>query len=1018
MHCHDDSVRVLTFEFIRDQELRFTVHDSPDYYQLKISIFTDDKRTDLIGDAWVDLKNIIIPGGGQGDVWQNLTCRGKYAGEIRMEMTFYDSRPKPEKPLGKARPQPAAVAEDTQPKQQKAPMKRRPLPSDPVTGEAPAAQATQTPPIPVSQPPPVLPQAQQAIPPPSDHHQTPPRGHPKHQSLSQLTSNHSMQSIEQQNPQPTRHHQQDPYNHSPSPHSTTSHGHSHTYSTPPRMEVARQPPRQQEQYEAPPRMEVARQPPRQQEQHYETPPRQYDSREYSSQAVAYQYPPHDPRGHQNSAPPEVYNQVAHREPPRQALPPAEVAPPPPPAHRSRHNSSSQDLTYAGYDTSPQRAPTHGMRHDVLKQEAHRHSMPSYPGRPAFREYDSAPAIPNMGQPQREPSYEQALTRHHSHEPSFENHYRSLQPTVEDVPEHDTQPMSIPRRQQHRRSTHDEMFYEQGVESNQSPMSRSPGAAPRYSTSPAAHNPVYDHRALPPSTNYSHTNGASSIHIPPHEQRALPAPAEYSPADYAQVNGISPVAQNSGYDQRALPAPVDYSHQNGSAPMSHQSSYDQRALPAPSGYSHANGSSQAAYSPPEDHFQAQGHELVPASMARQSNYGAQALPASLVPGLDPALSQEIAERIYEDRRQDRRYSTQNSSAPPRGRHMIEAPPTYNPTSTTSHNYAHNYTQSSYSQPAYDQPKSSYTQPTYDQPIHEQPTYERRPDVTYSGGPEPQTSYSSRRSVSPNPAPQSHNEKSSRRSVSPMPSPNNQLVMRRSVSPNPNPSPQHQIRRKSVSPAPPQDRSSAIPFGPDSYNAFNSSLPSSQESLGTDPDAKIITHDGREIDPSDHLPMESWAPEPEAKKPSPEPTRGRPSPAGAQPMPPSGRRQLRIAARPAQPSPSATPSYGQRGEPNTPPTSRNRLHKKSRNSAPPGTSPLAPTPDNYQDRQPTYRSREAPRSGGYDYSGENHAPGYGGAPPIPAKVPIMSGANGGASMALMEEMSRIDIGAGRSRRRGGY
>lgn len=255
---------------------------------------------------------------------------------------------------------------------------------------------------------------------------------------------------------------------------------------------------------------------------------------------------------------------------------------------------------------------------------------------------------------------------------------------------------------------------------------------------------------------------------------------------------------------------------------------------------------------------------------------------------------------------------------------------------------------------------------------------------------------------------------------MPSPNNQLVMRRSVSPNPNPSPQHQIRRKSVSPAPPQERSSSIPYGPDSYNAFNANIPSSQEELGTDPDAKIITHDGREIDPSDHLPMESWAPEPEAKKPSPEPTRGRPSPAGAQPMPPSGRRQLRIAARPAQPSPAASPSYGQRGEPHSAPAAnRNRLHKKSRNSAPPGASPLAPTPDNYQDRQLVYQPRGGPRSGGYDYTNENHAPNYGGAPPIPAKVPIMSGANGGGNdMALMEEMSRIDIGAGRSRRRGGY
>ncbi len=39
----------------RDQELRFTVHDSPDYYQLKVSVFNDDKKTELIGEAWLNL---------------------------------------------------------------------------------------------------------------------------------------------------------------------------------------------------------------------------------------------------------------------------------------------------------------------------------------------------------------------------------------------------------------------------------------------------------------------------------------------------------------------------------------------------------------------------------------------------------------------------------------------------------------------------------------------------------------------------------------------------------------------------------------------------------------------------------------------------------------------------------------------------------------------------------------------------------------------------------------------------
>lgn len=70
------------------------MHESPDYFRLKVSVFNDDKRTDLIGETWVDLNNLIVPGGGQSDNWHPLQFRGKYAGEIRIEMTYYDTRPK------------------------------------------------------------------------------------------------------------------------------------------------------------------------------------------------------------------------------------------------------------------------------------------------------------------------------------------------------------------------------------------------------------------------------------------------------------------------------------------------------------------------------------------------------------------------------------------------------------------------------------------------------------------------------------------------------------------------------------------------------------------------------------------------------------------------------------------------------------------------------------------------------------------------------------------------------------
>ncbi|CAK3949745.1 Ingression fic1 [Lecanosticta acicola] len=111
-----------------DQELRFTVHDSPDYYNLKVSVFSEDKRTDLIGEAWVSLMDVVVPGGGKSDLWQQLNCKGKYAGEIRIELTYYDTREKPDK--GETV---TSVADEL--KQQygsiNAKVKRRPLPVNP-----------------------------------------------------------------------------------------------------------------------------------------------------------------------------------------------------------------------------------------------------------------------------------------------------------------------------------------------------------------------------------------------------------------------------------------------------------------------------------------------------------------------------------------------------------------------------------------------------------------------------------------------------------------------------------------------------------------------------------------------------------------------------------------------------------------------------------------------------------------------------------------------------------------------
>ncbi|KAI5247250.1 hypothetical protein E4T43_02155 [Aureobasidium subglaciale] len=107
-----------------DQELRFTVHDSPDYHNLKVSIFNDDKKTDLIGEAYIGLQDVCIPGGGKNDGWHALNFKGKYAGEINLELTYYDTRPPTE---SKRRVSGMSAADNAQ---RRSPIKRRPLPAE------------------------------------------------------------------------------------------------------------------------------------------------------------------------------------------------------------------------------------------------------------------------------------------------------------------------------------------------------------------------------------------------------------------------------------------------------------------------------------------------------------------------------------------------------------------------------------------------------------------------------------------------------------------------------------------------------------------------------------------------------------------------------------------------------------------------------------------------------------------------------------------------------------------------
>ncbi|XXH03599.1 U3 small nucleolar RNA-associated protein 15 [Hypoxylon texense] len=835
-----------------DQELRFLVHDSPDYYQLKLSVFNDDRKTELIGETWIDLRDIVVRGGGQSDQWHNLNCKGKYAGEVRIEITYYDSRPKLEKPVAK----PSSVTPGTDAEaggSQKPAVKRRPLPSDPVTGQAPSpavSDQVHTPARPQPNPPASLVPSQSA--PPAVEYNTPPSHRPS--------------------TQPDQYSQAHP---SVSQYSTPSH----------RPDYSQ---------------------PRVLDRNYQFPPHENQHLRHSDSPYSRSYEP-DPRSLSHS-----YSQPNFETPPppvhhhRQSIEHDE-RPPPPPAHRVRNSSgTSHELVPRGNFDMLQHKATPPMRHDVLRSEAHRYSVPSpsssYPGRPTYRPFDSAPEVQGTAQYHESETSLELAPRHYSYDSAYDSHHRSLQPTVEDVPESWTPPTARTRAGGSRAAQYDEREYHQA--SSPAPLNlggRGSAASGHYNPTPVQSQQQYD------------PNGYSPSHSP------------MASEDYSQA--LTLVSRPSWPRQR------DYA-------MDHPSELEDNQLQAP-----------GDYDPPS-------------------------VPPTLVPGVDPALAREISDRFHQERKQARRYTQPPPmNTPPRGRQQSEPPS----------NYVAHYS------PNGNPPSSSRG-------------YDRSP-VTYSGGPT---------------TPSGQISSSGIRGVSPTPS-------------------HHTIKRKSVSPAPPPSsdgrRLSGVPFGPDSYEALNPSISSqdlSKSSEYTNAEGKIVTPDGREIDPSDHLPMDTWAPEPEPKKPTESAeTRPRPVPVGAQPMPPSNRRPPRGASRPIA-AIMPPPTYGASDPAVSPPvsTGRNRLQKKQhRQSALPapissGSSPLGPSTPHQRNSTPP---RALVRAGTFDY--ENHGPGaartgYGTAPPIPAKIPMMSGglgpspSRGGEEWALMEEMSRIDIGTGRARRHGRY
>lgn len=951
----------------RDQELRFTVHDSSDYYQLKVSVFNDDKKTDLIGETWVSLLDVVIPGGGQSDIWHNLNCKGKYAGEIRIEITYYDTRPKQERPADKVRQSAPAVVQEgaresmSGPRQPRANVKRRPLPTDPTGATPPPAAA----------PPP------NAI---SDYIHAPSRGYNRDSASAQNPSLEYVQASPRGSRQPgapsssgADHAQVQPRGYR-EPVSAPSVMADHVQ-TPPRgyrehaNHIQPQSPLQAVEYNTP---SAVQQHNRQQRPNAsnsydpsairtmmtpEVQPRPVDNGQYEiydPSPAGNDYIPgnvlgryEDPSQDEEIDPRLQYN---YQQAPQYALPPPDEysppaspggPPPPPPKHgvsQSSHSappiSSNDSYGFPPTHSSPARSSTYEdarqlthvspARSDVYedpRQVIHRPSLSAVTHERSYQAYSPTKPQEEYGASWR--VAEQA-PRHDSFDQQY--NYASMQPSVEDDPS-------------------------------------SPRPSSSHRDSGARVSPYGDRR---------------------YDESASPAPLSLT------GRGSAASGRQSTSSTVSHQYPSNYTS-NGSLVSMRDNSQAGTSITSRASYNQLNQSSQPYRRQSED----QTNEP-------QGNYVMPPVPSTLVPGMDPAIAQEVAERIYQEKRSN--YG-QNTSHSPRGSQQL--PQQYQQSRPHPLSRQEVASQASY--------QSSQASPYYED-SNRRSSYAPRPN-------------SSGRPISPNP----------------------QIPIRKSVSPAP------------MTPEQPR-RLSGVPFGPDSFDALNPSIATTSGiSFSSAPVAtkrpeipeKIITHDGREIDPSDYLPMDTYAAEPEPRGPKyasqlPDQRPPRASPSGAQPLPASGRRQLRVAGRPnsiATSSPIYMNNGGASSDPSTPTGTRNRLQKKSARQQPASpmpvqSSPLAPISP-YQDNSPAFTPRNLPRSHTGDFGGgmENYAPGdmYGGsggrgyvapqgyrgsAPPLPAKEPLGgqagSHASGGVPQSdawtLLDEMRNIDLGSGRARRKG--
>lgn len=544
---------------------------------------------------------------------------------------------------------------------------------------------------------------------------------------------------------------------------------------------------------------------------------------------------------------------------------------------------------------------------------------------------------------------------------------------------------------------------------------------------------FDHQthgsSLPKNTNYQtptrhHSLGASEDAWPSPIQNTMnnegppPAPPAHRSSGLQSLPQISGRGHSESYPPISAPAPLNIRSHRGSTSASPLSQVQSNA--ASGGYISASPSSSqpisrstASVSSHISYSQSgrrNSQNLLSQSPTKDFD---QSLPPSLIPGYEPGIAEDESQRLLNEKHMSTRQIYPNEQSSP-----YQA---YSPQPRV------------YPSPRHDSyPSRTDTYPSPRNDAHSSPRHDMYPSRTDTY-PSPRDSQSPLRQLE-----NSHDRRPHSYSV-PTGRPS-------TVSPDP-----RTPVRKSVSPAPesaPGSRGvSAVPFSPDSYNAFNPSISSAQSINSAGPkyntpeqarealherekelkleEGPIIGSNGRVIDPSDHLPSDTWAPEPEPKLPrkGPEVTlRFRHSPQGAQPMPPSGTRRP-LYETPTRPHSISAPVHAHSPDANS--GARNRLVKKSRVSpVQPASSPIVPTLNT------TLTARSSmPRASASDHLLREHDNyGYGSGsptsynmrnspsglpPPVPGKIPIPA-AQGGQEewgmSALSEEMKRIDIGVG--------